>query len=398
MLRIYETTYSKYCALYLQYSMFYEIVFELVKLVTNESFEIISDLNKVVLIFMAIFAIFLLIVKKQFKSFSILTLVWIISYLISINTEPKILSFAFNSIYYSICQIIIPIALLSNIKDIEAFVVSLKGYLPVAIIYSILLVLNYLRDSQYSMTFSYASIITVLLLIVYLKDSKINLIALIWLLFVNLACGSRGCFVCFAVAFIIVIMRSPLSSSKVIALSILVVLITLGIVCFDQISSILLQLFPESRTISMIGSKDIFSLSGRNRYYLAVIEEIRNSDFSFHGIYSDRVFLSNYFGDNNVISMRSRYTHNFFLEVLYQWGYVGLIIILYLIVKIIKTIHIVKSSNNEALASVFIIFFSYSFQLLFSGSYLTTTSFGLLLGSLLLINKYRKSNSVNDVN
>lgn len=121
---------------------------------------------------------------------------------------------------------------------------------------------------------------------------------------------------------------------------------------------------------NFIAGKDISS--GRNIIYIQTLETIKKNIFFGNGIFG-------YIGN---IEYRNRngtfYPHNIFLEILLQFGIIGLIVFLILILLIIKKIY-VKRKKGYKLDNIYFIFIILSLKLLLSDSYLMEIWFWFVL-------------------
>ena len=202
----------------------------------------------------------------------------------------------------------------------------------------------------------------------------------------NLICGSRGSFICIILSLIFAYVFLD-SLKKKLKTFLLIILGGLFIIClFPKILNIFSLIFPNVRTINLILQGQYFYLSGRGQYYHYILQKFFEAPFVFHGLYSDRIYLGKFFGRSDVDMIWGSYSHNFVLEVLFQFGIGGLIILLFIFIVIAHSIYLVKKRKDKYLQIIYSICASYCLgQLLVSGSYLTATSFGAYLGLLLSI-------------
>ena len=109
--------------------------------------------------------------------------------------------------------------------------------------------------------------------------------------------------------------------------------------------------------------------SGRDYLYANVMDYIKNNDLKWgNGLYSDR----------NITGFDS-YVHNFELEILCDFGYIGGTIVL--ILFFIFIIRAFRKSWGTSLSVLLLVFFCSSvMHLQFSGSFLSTPIFYLFIG------------------
>lgn len=228
----------------------------------------------------------------------------------------------------------------------------------------------------YSMSLSYYMLLPA---IIFLEEfiEKFSLKALLFFLtsvIVILALGSRGAVLCIIV---FVLLKSIRFNFKFTNSKILFNLITIGIIIpafiyldyiLKFIYNSLLNFGIESRSILLFLREDVH-LSGRDYIYQNNMREIMESPILGLGLG----------GDRNING--GGYVHNFFLEVLANFGLiVGGILLVLMIVLILKSL-LVKDKKNY---SMVIIWVSLGFvQLMVSSSYLVDIKFWIFLGLLI---------------
>ena len=144
-------------------------------------------------------------------------------------------------------------------------------------------------------------------------------------------------------------------------------------------------MFPSSRTLQLLASGFSFD-SGRSDIRQIFINGIEESPFAFRGLFSDRFFYA--LQTKTPLDMTS-YPHNFFVEVLYQFGVVfGVIFFLLLLLLAIRSFILLNDKKAKSLNLSFFFFFFFASgvaRLFASGSYLTTYEFFLFVGIVLRI-------------
>ena len=137
----------------------------------------------------------------------------------------------------------------------------------------------------------------------------------------------------------------------------------------------LLHVGVRSRTL-LLFLQDGVHLSGRDIIYRGVMAEIIESPWLGIGIAGDRRVLS------------GGYTHNFFIELIGNFGFIlGILVSVGIIILIIKAL-IIKDRDKY---NLIIIWMSLGFvHLMVSGSYLTDINFWIFLGLMISIKKSGK--------
>lgn len=200
--------------------------------------------------------------------------------------------------------------------------------------------------------------------------------------------GSRTALLCSAFFVLISFFFSGIVSKKIrrIIFVILLVLVVFSTVLLRPLAIMLASMFTSSRTLQLLLSGFSFN-SGRTEIKQIFIQGINEDLFAFKGLFSDRYYYASH--TNTILDMTS-YPHNFFIEVLYQFGVVfGFVFFLLLFVLTFRSLRILsnKRFRNFDLSFLFMFFFvSGVLRLLFSSSYLTTYEFFMFVGLGLKIN------------
>ena len=155
---------------------------------------------------------------------------------------------------------------------------------------------------------------------------------------------------------------------------------------YDEVISSAIDFFNglgiESRFLTSLSEGSITESAGRERIFEVIIEAIKQNPFGY-GFFADRyVIVSS--------GMRNAYTHNFFLEVICDFGVIfGSVFIIFFIWRMLNTIHYFKSTSMNKIISALIPFGL--FQLLFSSSFLVCPPFFMLMGIFFFTNFQQKS-------
>lgn len=254
----------------------------------------------------------------------------------------------------------------------------------VGIMISILVFTGNTSIGTYSMSLSYYMLLPA---IVYMNDfiddiSMKNGLFLVISLLVILALGSRGAIMCIGVFTILKAIRS-LKDMAYIKLPLYLMtffLTTVGFIfsneIFEYLYNLLLDYGIQSRSISLFLRSEVY-LSGRDRLYKDVLQQIFNNPFRGLGLAGDRNILG------------GGYVHNIFMEILSNFGIVmGMVIIIGLLI-LIKNCLFVKDIKKY---NMVIIWLSIGLvHLLVSSSYLIDFKFWISIGLLARISKNKKT-------
>lgn len=239
---------------------------------------------------------------------------------------------------------------------------------------------------DYSMTLSYYLLLPTIIYLDELLDKPAFKPAMVTFLSlaVILALGSRGAILCIFLFVSLKVMR-PNNKMNLKRIFCFIIFLCLGILTFVNLNKIfeffynfLIGYGIRSRTLELF-LFNMGHLSGRDDIYQNVIEGILNRPFLGIGIG----------GDRRVNGGEGFYTHNFFLEVLSNYGiFFGSLLIITQLLLILNILF----SKDKGKYSMGIIWLSLGFiPLLVSGSYLTDINYWIFNG--LIINYFIRSKS-----
>lgn len=205
--------------------------------------------------------------------------------------------------------------------------------------------------------------------------------------FIIVAAGSRGALVSFGLflmAFIYCQLKTTSSkkSQKIyrfLVLGILALLVTNFFSYIDYIGGFFEKLGITSRTVETLSDQSFLVSEGRDNIREAILTGLWDNPLGY-GLFGDRYITSIYYS-------MPEYSHNLIVEFFADFGiFIAPVLMCWLLVKIIKMTNAPLCISNcfWVIASCGI------FRLFFTGSYLTTPYFFLILGILL-----NKSNYIN---
>lgn len=374
-----------FSAVYLNWGMIYGIISGISIILFKQVEAWLVLFNKGVLISFLGVAFFLVLKRKRGFIVLIIGSVWGGLSCLTLLITPEFFKLFPKTIFYTMYNVIIPIFLISDLEDYDKLERSFIPFIYIGIIYSVIQWKVFTITGLYSMDYSYHTImVAILSLVLGIYKKKISFLIIAAGFFgVNLLCGSRGSLVCYMIAIIFVFVIFVDFWKRVMGLT----LIVSSIVCifnfWQRIMSWLSAYFIKSRTISLLAEGNFFYASGREKYYSFVLKQIRNAPMKIRGIYSDRIYIGKYFHRTDLAEIFGSYSHNFFLEILFQFGLWGILLLICYGIVVIYSIYKVKKYGSMSMKIMYIMFASYAIgQLLISGSYLTSMSFGIFTGFL----------------
>lgn len=270
---------------------------------------------------------------------------------------------------------------------------------PIALFYSIVLFLNpeIAGGQAYATIASNLAFVTLISFHVSVKRRN-----LLWIL-IPITClipvffyGTRAFFFGVLLSLMLAyLLRLRSSSSRVSVLLIVflsgigIAFIAFGDVIFDRLS----VLFPNSRTLVMMGKGDLLDDSNRFSFYNRIITHLSEKPFSMLGLVGDRIFLSA--SNASVDDILSNFSHNCLLELCMDFGLLlGGLLSIYFLSLLIRSI---KKSFMlfQEVHFIFVLVFGACFlDMMVSSSFMSSYHIWLLFGLAYAINS-RMIQSVN---
>lgn len=254
------------------------------------------------------------------------------------------------------------------------------------------------KEGTYDQGLTYSYLISAIILCGSLFE-KVNikkLIPFLLCLFSMLSFGARGPIVCVAIYFIVRLTVLLLNKQPLKAILILLVYILGFLIIYINLETIIqftIQRFDEmgfsTRVLSRILDNSLLEDKARKQIYIYCIDYIKSNPNGVGGPVNDRIYLSKVlYGWNDVLGC---YPHNFFLEIIMQFGLLfGVIILIVFILFVIKAY-----KNNKTSENVLLMFLGFGFiPLLFSGSYVSFAPFWMLIALCSVTIKKHKENNI----
>lgn len=215
---------------------------------------------------------------------------------------------------------------------------------------------NNLFKDGYSMGFANIMIFPTNTLIYYLFNTKISktkkvftTILVLFNIFTIFAFGSRGALIDIVAFFIFsFIVNKKKTVGKYITIIATVIVMLVCITFYDDIIKYLISVFDDlginSRTLTIL-STDLNHDSGRTEIWESILAKISENPFEIRGINAEYMLVG-------------IYSHNMFLELIYDLGiFIGTVITIYIIYAIIRTLLAKPSSYVHILQLLLFSFF-----------------------------------------
>lgn len=215
------------------------------------------------------------------------------------------------------------------------------------------------------------------------KKKKLYYASAFFSLYLQLLYGGRMSFAS-GIVFIILLEVLLLSKEKtakgIMKVAFLFMLTILGYAYYEQVIGLIISFLEslnlESRTLKNILEGTIFESKTRDIIYQRAWYEMKNMGVSMYGLFGDRISLEKY---NPMHGYTTNYVHNIFFELILSFGwFIGGVISVWLIYKIIKYVFFEKDYEKR-LMSVFFVCLIFM-RLLVSGSFLIEGQFLFMIG------------------
>lgn len=290
--------------------------------------------------------------------------------------------------------IVFPMYFLGKLINIDCVFNKLCIVSAASLIVSVVLSILWTTDAYEvsgNMSLAYNILPHLCLMLVY-SIKKINIVKLIILIISIITFilqGNRGAIVCFAifcVLYIIFNLELKKKTAILISCSIIFAIFIINISYVDALSwlaDISEDLGLSTRVINNILNGDFFKSSSRDAIYEQLWNAIMKSPVFGHGIFGDRILVGTY-------------SHNFVIELLVEFGFVGGIPI---IISVFYTVlsGIFRAKGHDTKAFMLLLSCSVIGYLMFSGSYLSHGLFFLLMGLSVRINRYKNLRIINSI-
>lgn len=236
--------------------------------------------------------------------------------------------------------------------------------------------------------------ITCILLCSYLEKRKIvDLVAMVYSLFLVLGNGSRGALICFFLCIVLLVVsksKKKWTWKQKLGILGLILLMIMFIVDFNTIivaigrglSGIGLQ----SRTITSMLTGTLTDDNGRDRITAYAIEAIKAGGIIGLGAFGDRPFIAPHFWWG--------YSHNIVLEMLCDFGIIiGTILLLLLVIELRR---ILLAPKGDAFRYLYIVMLSACGKLVISDTFWGYPQFWALLGVLIMYQRFEDKKAFID--
>lgn len=307
-----------------------------------------------------------------------------------------------------ISHIVIPAIMIQEVTEADKMFDALEKYVGVCTVTCILQFFSpsLMRNAYYS--FSYLTFIPSAICFAHVLQGRFSrhLIPLIIMAVANLLYGGRGFFLCMAVFLLIYSFTYFKSNKNVLAI---VTLLAISILVFslfgDAIISLITGIGISSRTISFATGE--LNDNSRIHIWTSLLSEFIKEPLKIRGLLSDREYLAIVFQRYSEQAIAGWYSHNFAVEILFEFGIVGVFILLFAFRKYFGINKELKKRKNEKEIVLFYIVSAFFFaKMSISSSYLIDLTTGIIIGFMIAYKSnilytekyYSRTNTLSDNN
>ena len=301
--------------------------------------DVVSTINKGIILMLLIFNV--LLIAKRIRVEAIL-FCGALMLLLAINYLLNDSSSGFMQLLPEFLVTVLPVIVLTFcINDYDIFLEYLMKLSPLIIGLSFLTVfIKAGVKNEYYMGFANSlliPVITTLYAFFYQNKKWMGVFSVAGTL-VIIMLGARGSLLAIASFFLVILFKNVRNAKKSLASILVIVLLLVAIAFFQPIveflNNFLIARGFASRTLRLL-LQDEIKMGGRDHIYATMLEGIRNNPLAIRGIGAEYI-------------VTDTYAHNFFLEILYQFGiFFGGIAVLVLICYMCKTLFIAHKTSFE---------------------------------------------------
>ncbi len=259
------------------------------------------------------------------------------------------------------------------------------------------------EDESYSQSMAYGYLFPAIVLLsdVLSRFSLKSLIPCVICIFMMIANGARGplaSLFLFGVLYWFIMSKSIGWKKMVLPILLLIALAAYVFTHFEDViayfADLMTSMNSSVRVLNMVMDESLTEDEARGMFAMACLKHVFDNPFLGTLPINDRVFLWNIFhSDKGVAAM---YPHNFFVEILTQFGLFGGLVLIFLFLRVIYKC--LKNPINMESKKILLVFIgAYFFPLLFSGSYISSKGFYILMAVCIVMLKMSKTKKLSYV-
>lgn len=339
------------------------------------------------------FLYWILFVKKSITKSTCLVLGWWLLIVFSsflIFHPPGYLMT--QTIVEGLSHIVLPVFLITELNDLDKLLLAFKPYIFLGFLYCILQYILPSSSGAYYYGFTYSTLAPgiIALNLAFFASKKYIFFFLVYFVS-NLLFGGRAAILCYFIAFLLIIFLSHTKNRTIMLLLISSTLLIVFLL-YEKIINIVVYLIPNTRFSKFFTGE--YQDNSRSIIWMTLLQDVLDHPLYIRGILSDRLAIAKLFNVADESLVSGWYSHNFIIEILYEFGIWGCFFLVFFFIKIGKTIKLVYSRGKTSDIIFLITYLAYFFgKLSVSSSYLIDLSTGAFLGFLIILSKKRQTDS-----
>ena len=374
-------------ALYINITLITRLISSLFSIITRTSFSRYTSMLQWGILILPLGYFFLTVIARGIKKrqLAIITIWAFMMFITRFVTKPQDFLMR-QALVEGISHLVIPAVMIQEVTDAKRMIEQLEKYVGLCTVTCLLQFFTpgLARNAYYS--FSYITFFSATICLGHMlkEGSKKDWICFLVISFTNLFYGGRGFFLCIAVFLAFYTLMYYRKNKTVLALVGLFILFTIIYTLFgDMILSGLSGLAGYSRTLAFMSGDR--TDNSRLKIWESLMTEFARSPFKVRGLLSDREYLAVVFHRYSEKAIASWYSHNFAVEIIFEFGVFGIFILLYLFGNLNKVYRNLKKETDEDRTLLFFLVASlFLGKMSISSSYLIDLTSGIFIGFLLV--------------
>lgn len=374
-------------ALYINITLITRLISSLFSIVTRTSFSRYTSMLQWGILLLPLGYFFLTVIVRGIKKRQLaIIIIWaFMMFITRLVTKPQDFLMR-QALVEGLSHVVIPAVMIQEVSDAKKMIEQLEKYVGVCAVTCLLQFLTpgLARNAYYS--FSYITFFPAAICLghVMKEGGRKYWISFLIISLTNLFYGGRGFFLCIAVFLVFYTLMYYRTNKTVLALVGAFIIFAIIYTLFgDMILSGLSGRFVSSRTIAFLTGER--TDSSRFRIWGSLLSEFAKAPFTIRGMLSDREFLAVEFHRYSERTIAGWYSHNFIVEIIFEFGVVGILILLCLFGNLNKINRNLKKQTDEDKTLLFFLVASlFLGKMSISSSYLIDLTSGVFIGFLLV--------------
>ena len=374
-------------ALYVNITLITRLISSLFAIVTRNPFSQYTSILQRLILLLPLGYFFLNVIVRGVKKKQLaIVLIWVALMLITryvTKPQPFLMRQALND---GISHIVLPAVMIQEVTDATKMLEQLEKYVWICTVVCLLQFITPGLAFNAYYSFSYITFFPAAICLGHMlkEGDRKHWICFLIISFTNLFYGGRGYFLCIAVFLIFYTLMYFRSNKTVI---ILVALFAVFAVIYSLFGDLILSglsgRFIYSRTLSFLSGEK--TDNSRFHIWKYLMTEFGKAPFKIRGLLSDREYLAVEFHRYSEKAIAGWYSHNFIVEIIFEFGIWGILVLLSLFANIRRIyINLKKENDEDKILLFFLVVSLFLGKMSISSSYLIDLTSGIFIGFLLV--------------